>query len=230
MKKSQTFMKNAGAKNNSRRQAFTLVELLAVIAIIGVLAAMLLPTAGAIKAAQLRKRAQTELAKMESAIKGYKDAYGFYPPGNTGSLLENQLFYELIGTTNTQTAANQPPIFQTLDGSSTVTANDVTNAFYVGGFVNCAKPNASEDAKPARSFLSDLKPGQSADATVNGKTVRLLVCTVEGPPNSTGVNPFRYNSANPTNNPGTFDLWVDILVRGKTNRISNWSSQPQIVR
>jgi prepilin-type N-terminal cleavage/methylation domain-containing protein len=223
-------MKIAGAKNNSRRQAFTLIELLTVIAIIGVLSAILLPTVTAIKAAQFRKRAQTELAKMENAIKGYKDAFGFYPPVNTNNLLENQLYYELIGTTNTQTVAGQPPIFQTLDGSSTVTAADVTAAFGTGGFVNSTKPNASEDAKPARSFLTDLKPGQSADVSVNGRTVKLLVCTVEGPLNSTGVNPFRYNSANPTNNPGSFDLWVDIMVRGKSNRISNWSSQPQIVR
>jgi hypothetical protein len=34
-------------------------------------------------------------------------------------------------------------------------------------------------------------------------------------------------STNPTNNPGSFDLWIDVLYGGKTNRISNWSKDPQ---
>src|SRR5471032_3114661 len=66
--------------------AFTLIELLVVIAIIGVLAAMLLPTAGAIKATQLKKRAQTELARIETAIQNYHDAFGYYPPDNKNNL------------------------------------------------------------------------------------------------------------------------------------------------
>ena len=68
-------------------------------------------------------------------------------------------------------------------------------------------------------------------------TARLLVCSVGWPissialiyPKYPTVNPWRYNSSNPTNNPGHFDLWVDIILSGKTNRISNWSAKPQIV-
>ena len=43
------------------------------------------------------------------------------------------------------------------------------------------------------------------------------------------INPWRYNSTNPTNNPGGFDLWVDIYVGGKTQRVSNWSKKPPLV-
>ena len=46
---------------------------------------------------------------------------------------------------------------------------------------------------------------------------------------TTGLNPWRYVSNNPTNNPGAFDLWVDIVIDGKTNRISNWSTTPQVL-
>ncbi|MEI9963171.1 MAG: hypothetical protein WDM76_19275 [Limisphaerales bacterium] len=78
-----------------------------------------------------------------------------------------------------------------------------------------------------------MKPAQTAIYNDGGVDVKLLVCTVNDPNykplGQLDVNPWRYNSANPTNNPGSFDLWVDILVRGKTNRISNWSKQPQIV-
>ena len=43
------------------------------------------------------------------------------------------------------------------------------------------------------------------------------------------LNPWRYNSSSPTNNPNSYDLWVDVLIGGKTNRFSNWSRQPTIV-
>jgi hypothetical protein len=44
------------------------------------------------------------------------------------------------------------------------------------------------------------------------------------------VNPFSYNSVNPTHNPNSYDLWVDLVIGGKTNRISNWSKQYQIIQ
>ena len=47
-------------------------------------------------------------------------------------------------------------------------------------------------------------------------------------PMANPLNPWRYVSSNPTNNPGEFDLWVDIIVGGKTNRICNWSDKPPI--
>jgi hypothetical protein len=43
------------------------------------------------------------------------------------------------------------------------------------------------------------------------------------------INPWHYNSSNPTNNPGSYDLWMDFISQGKTNRVSNWSKDPQIV-
>jgi hypothetical protein len=42
----------------------------------------------------------------------------------------------------------------------------------------------------------------------------------------TTLNPWRYNSSHPTNNTGGYDLWVDLVIRGKTNRVCNWSTLP----
>ena len=42
-----------------------------------------------------------------------------------------------------------------------------------------------------------------------------------------GINPWRYNSSNPTNNPGAYDLWVQLSISGKTNLICNWNKQVQ---
>ena len=40
------------------------------------------------------------------------------------------------------------------------------------------------------------------------------------------INPWRYNPVDPTNNPTSYDLWVDITVGNRTERISNWSDKP----
>jgi prepilin-type N-terminal cleavage/methylation domain-containing protein len=64
-------------KNNS---AFTLVELLAVIAIIGILAGLLTPTVvTAIKQARIRQ-CQGMLASLKTALEAYRADWGYYPP------------------------------------------------------------------------------------------------------------------------------------------------------
>ena len=61
------------------RLAFTLVELLIVIAIIGTLAAFTIPVMRSVKRLQYIKHATAERALLETAIQRYHDAYGFYP-------------------------------------------------------------------------------------------------------------------------------------------------------
>ena len=81
-------------------RAFTLIELLVVISIMGLLAALIFPVAGAVKRQQYLKTASGELAQIETALDNYKAKYGVYPPSNPNNPLVNQLYYELIGTTN----------------------------------------------------------------------------------------------------------------------------------
>jgi prepilin-type N-terminal cleavage/methylation domain-containing protein len=216
---------------------FTLIELLAVIGIIGVLAGFLLVVAGPVKKKQYIYNTQAEMAKLETAIDNYKAAYGFYPPGATNSLV-NQLYYELVGTTNTSIPPASP-VYQTLNGSTTISAGNVLAAFGVGGFMNCSKPNGGEDASAAKDFLPDLRPNQ---VWVNYNTnsfptegLTLLVTAVRGPDATykplgvQDLNPWRYNSSNPANNPGSYDLWILLSIAGKTNLICNWSKQVQVV-
>jgi prepilin-type N-terminal cleavage/methylation domain-containing protein len=223
------------------RCAFTLIELLVIIAIMGVLAALLFPVVGAVKKHQYLNHAQAEMAKLETAIDNYKTAYGFYPPGpanlpaigNPGSYI-NQLYYELSGTV--QTTVDGQPGFQTLNGSAKITAANVTTAFGTGGFVNCTKPG-SEESAVARNFLPDLKPNQLCNFTnvntgING--VNLLVSSVGGPDANyqplslQDVNPWRYNSSNPVNNPGSYELWIQLVIGNQTNLICNWTKQVQV--
>jgi prepilin-type N-terminal cleavage/methylation domain-containing protein len=43
-------------------------------------------------------------------------------------------------------------------------------------------------------------------------------------PTNPGLNPWRYVSTNPTNNPNSFDLWAEIIVKGERRIIGNWKN------
>jgi prepilin-type N-terminal cleavage/methylation domain-containing protein len=215
------------------RHAFTLIELLAVIAVIAIIAAFLVPLGASVKRHAIINRAQAELAQLETAIDRYHAAYGFYPPdnpGNPGNPLTNQLYYELEGT-----IYDSNKLFTTLDGRMKISTINVAAAFGISGFMNCTKPGAGEETRAAQTFLPDLKPNQTATVNVGGVAITNLVSSVGGPLPAyqpmgiPGVNPWRYNSSSPTNNPGAYDLWVQIVIQpGQTNLICNWKKQPQI--
>jgi prepilin-type N-terminal cleavage/methylation domain-containing protein len=212
------------------RPAFTLIELLVVIAIIAILAALLFPIGAAVKRTAYLNKTKAEMAQLETAIDSYKAAYNFYPPSGGNSLV-NPLYYELIGTTMGGGS------YSTLDGGATIATINVPVAFAgVTGFVNCTKPGAGEDVLPAKSFLSGLKPQQLGIVTNTVSTpftVVVLLASAGGPDpgyqplNAPGLNPWCYNSSNPTNNPGGYDLWIYLSIAGKTNLICNWSKQVQ---
>ena len=222
----------------SPRRAFTLIELLVVIAIMATLAALLLPVIRGIKRRQFISHAQAEMASLETAIDRYKSTYGFYPPSST-NLLINQLYYELVGTTNTTPNTAPPgtdPVYHPLDGQGVdLSASSVSQAFNVGGFINCSKPGGGEEVSVAKNFLPEVKPNQFNNYITNNNQVQVtvLICAVGGPdttymplgPGSSGINPWRYNSSNPTNNPGSYDLWIQLSIAGQTNLICNWSKQ-----
>jgi len=148
----------------------------------------------------------------------------------------NQLYFELLGTTLKGTDPNR--FFETLDGTTQINVANVPTVFgsAVSGFINCTKGAGGDEGTSAIAFLKGLNPDQYGTVTIGTTTIRVLKCSVDWPENHPykptsvpGLNPWRYVSSNPTNNPGTYDLWVDILIRGKTNRISNWNKQPQLV-
>jgi prepilin-type N-terminal cleavage/methylation domain-containing protein len=223
------------------RRAFTLIELLVVIGIIAVLAALILPIAGKVKREAFIHTAQTEMSQIETAIERYKSVYGFYPPdnhNNPANPMFNQLYYELVGTTNVAAPTATPEYAVLGDPSQQLSGGspgDVSKIFGVAGFMNCDKPGADESATHAQDFLPDLKPTQIAKNITNSSDPNVpftLLVTSDGGPDPTyrplgiqDVNPWRYNSSNPTNNPGSYDLYVQLVIAGKTNLVCNWSKQ-----
>jgi prepilin-type N-terminal cleavage/methylation domain-containing protein len=217
-------------------RAFTLIELLVVISIIGVLAGFTLPVLKSVKAAQYKKVARAELEHLETALENYKAKYGAYPPGNTLLATSsyqpaqlNQLYYELAGTTIS--AGN----FVTVDGSAQILTNAVKIAYGVGGFVNSGQVNSSDpDAKTPQNFISGLSSKEVMSYVTNNTIATTILVTSVGGPDTAyqpllapGINPFRYKYPG-LNNPGGYDLWVQLVINGQTNLICNWSRQVQI--
>jgi prepilin-type N-terminal cleavage/methylation domain-containing protein len=207
-------------------RAFTLIELLVVIAIMAILAALIIPITGAVTRHKLRSRTRAELRSIETAIVDYKTKKGFYPPDNpNNAIFLNQLYYELSGTVLSN------GVYTTLDGNASVNAatqlpGDFGLRSKISGFMNTMK-GAGDEGMSAQKYIRDLKPAQVGTLSPSG--IKLLVGSVgwdvpsSAPIPPTNLNPFRYVSTDPTNNPGKFDLWIDILVQGKTNRVCNWS-------
>ncbi|MBI1871361.1 MAG: type II secretion system protein GspG [Chlamydiae bacterium] len=73
---------------------FTITEMLVVVVIVGIILAMSLPTAKTSFEKMRIHQTQTDIAKLEMALEGYKSKYGVYPNAGSGqsvprSALEN---------------------------------------------------------------------------------------------------------------------------------------------
>jgi hypothetical protein len=107
----------------------------------------------------------------------------------------------------------------------TITTAEITNAFGVGGFLNSAEP----PAKP-KTYLRNLKEKQRREVKLlslpGASAIELLAAPVDWPlrsaaqaplaglvpTNQLSINPWRYVSSRPTNNPAAFDLWVEAVI------------------
>lgn len=226
-------------------RAFTLVELLVVIAVIGIIAGFIFPVAKSVKRWQYLKTASAELNHLQTALENYKAQYGAYPPSNQNPNSNyaplndrsqfNQLYYELSGTSQIDTGSVK--YFQTLDGSSMITnspANDVLKAYGVAGFINCGSKTGDENTPAAKNFLPGLSSRQISGSVSNHTVNTIMLITTVGGPDASyqpvgvqGVNPFRYVYPG-VNNPSGYDLWVQLVINGQTNLVCNWSRQVQI--
>ena len=212
------------------RAGFTLLELLVVIAIIGILAALIVPAAGMVSVKMRTSRTQAERKRIESAIEEYKLTIGFYPPDNVNAQgvvnpVLNPLLYELTGVIKDKSG---PDRVRGPFDNKYLTPSVIQAAFNRDGFVN-----AADDQATAKRFLSlRAKDARAVKVPGAGSEVQVYVLAAldwnPGKPGSAFndptnvVNPWRYVSTNPTNNPGRYDLWAPIFAGKQIITNSNW--------
>ncbi len=68
-----------GEARDGREWAFTLLELLTVIAIVAILAAILIPSVNAAKVSANKARTRVQFSQWAAAIESFRSEYGFYP-------------------------------------------------------------------------------------------------------------------------------------------------------
>jgi prepilin-type N-terminal cleavage/methylation domain-containing protein len=216
---------NTETKQEIRKRAFTLVELLVVISIIGVMAGLVVGLAGGATKQSRIKRVKSDLQNIMTAIDRFKTKYGTYPPDCNRALViggqtnyisgTNQLFYELVGSVHRLNASGKSEFYVPQLGL-TLSQDQIRTWFGVDGFVN-----ATEDVKDVENFLPNFKTNDVARIPQTGSaTLMGLLVPVQNP--GTNQNFWCYRSTNPTNNPTSYDLWAVVVIGKNTNIISNW--------
>lgn len=245
------------AIRSARCRAFTLIELLAVIVIIGILAGLSVGVAGLVSRRSKESRVKAELVRLETAIRAYKARFGFYPPDNLRNATNlivnpvvNQLYYELNGAVYNRASDRYVPVGATTNEG--IDRVDYMAVFGNGNFQGIF--NSSESAANVQNFLNAARPDQVTDIGFATLRYRALTVPIEWPhahwrtdpgvaqsnydprffPPFTGlttdrlqlrINPWRYNSSNPTNNPGEFDLWAEFVIGNELVTIGNWQDE-----
>ncbi|MCR6656705.1 MAG: prepilin-type N-terminal cleavage/methylation domain-containing protein [Opitutus sp.] len=98
-------------ETRKRCRAFTLIELLTVIAIIGILAGILIPTVSGVRNSAKKAETKVRFSQWAAAMEQFKQEYGYYPAVTTNNLLDPTKFLAaLTGRDYTGTALSGPAL------------------------------------------------------------------------------------------------------------------------
>lgn len=223
--------------NISSARAFTLIELLAVIAIIGIIAGMIVHLAPAVNQNKKRQRVEAEKQKLILFIDNYKAKFGFLPPDNANLATTtnaavydevtqiNPLLYELTGGSNNLSSTGY---FINFLGSN-VLQNGISTVYGRQGILN-ADVQGQVIYKPLPAPTAYMNypawngwPGAKFN-TLQGLAVPVEMVQADDPRNASGpnfatpVNFWHYDASSAfRHNLTGYDLWAEFVV-GKNNR------------
>jgi hypothetical protein len=161
---------------------------------------------------------------LQKAIEAYKAKLGFYPPDHVISrqplvvdTVTNPLLYELLGTwqgpaADTFTPARFPAMHRSL----------IKSFFDTDGFKNsAAKADEVQHFLDAAEIEATVAVSSKPDVGLLGyypdwEGIEPDIYSLIGP------SSWRYNSSAPVHNPGSFDLWIEIITAQTNILIGNW--------
>jgi prepilin-type N-terminal cleavage/methylation domain-containing protein len=228
--KTKSWQKQAGPAGR-RERAFTLIEMLVVIGVIGILAGMVLGGLPGVARSREIKKVTAELKRLEMAIDAYHAKFGTYPPEST-TPTNHALFYELTGVEVIVNSTN-PPRFDyhsTVNGR-TITVNNFTNALRLEGVMNVTYREVSPPLN-ATQFL-DVSKSQYATLTNQfNQNLIYSVLTVPAKPapfnaitnRGKVVVPWKYVVNQAVHNPGKYDLSATFMAGRDVITIGNWKN------
>ena len=161
----------------SRRSGFTLIELLTVIAIIGILAAIIIPTVAEVKIAANKAKTKAMFSQWSLAMDLFKSDYGYYPAIGTSSKVVPASFFGAL-TGKSYTGA-------TLSGEN-LKGNSRKLSFYtaVSSDVDSSGNLVDAFGNIDFAFFTD----SNGDGIINS-TDSLSAVSVTAPDSSSGVAP-----------------------------------------
>lgn len=184
--KTHVCLKHLKKPDNIGCRAFSLVELLTVIAIIAILAALLIPATGMARNAMRTNATQAQFRQIILAYEAFKAEYGYYPNmGASGNRFElfanNEVFIETLSgrstsggplTTPYARARNKKniPFFTFSEGDFIEVADPDYGGLLGDAFGNPNIVIVIDDNQDGLIPVSDLGPGLPADAIANGQT------------------------------------------------------------
>jgi len=178
------------------KAAFTLIELMAVITIIVILAALVVGALGFVQDRQAKNKAQVQMSLISKALEEFKLDNGFYPPGQKDAKTGGVGPKDNVDPTNLATATVQSKaLYQALFWD---TDYDGTGAI---------KTNGERDDDDQKNYLPDLNSTSTKQGWISGTGANAFIVDPWG-------FPYAYRSAvqkdgtpfTPTQNPD-FDLW-----------------------
>ncbi|HEV2394180.1 MAG TPA: hypothetical protein VG146_17645 [Verrucomicrobiae bacterium] len=156
-----------------------------------------------------------------SAIEAYKSHFGVYPPDHLLSrqplvvdAVTNTLLYELAGV-----------VYNPTNKAYRLDRMEEADADFVKRFFGCDFKNCSTNPAAVQNFLGEFPPFRQVHDDPDTYLLSFALYSEPVEPEllyQMDSSPWRYVSSAPTNNPGRFDLWMEVWTKTRKVTIGNW--------
>ena len=205
------------------RQAFTLIEMLTVITIMGIVAALVVTMGSAASQKKKIVATQGEMKRLTAMIGNYQAKLNYFPPDNGGLVSNtaypsiydawaatNPLAYELTGATNVTGSRPKMLVFNSATANDSILTSIYSSVFNRGGIAN------GDSSEPHNFF----QPGPTSKETnVYSSSSSPPICGLIVPVEFTNAlipNFWHYDSSTTNrHNLDIYDLWAEYSMGSK---------------